>query len=93
MAALVVDEKFDPAELYAHVARELPTYARPVFVRIGSEIEVTGTFKHRKVDLVKQGFDPAVVADPVLFADPGAQSYVPLAPDLYARILAGEVRL
>jgi fatty-acyl-CoA synthase len=93
MAALVVDEKFDPAALYAHVARELPGYARPVFVRIGSELEVTGTFKHRKVDLVKQGFDPAVVADPVLFADPGAESYVPLAPDLYTRILAGEVRL
>jgi fatty-acyl-CoA synthase len=93
MAALVVDEKFDPAQLYAHVARELPTYARPVFVRIGSEIEVTGTFKHRKVDLVKQGFDPAVVADRVLFADPAAQSYVPLVPDLHARILAGEVRL
>ena len=61
--------KFDPAQLYAHVARELPSYARPLFVRIGAEIEITGTFKHRKVDLAKQGFDPAVVADPVLFAD------------------------
>jgi fatty-acyl-CoA synthase len=93
MAALVVDEKFDPAQLYAHVARELPTYARPLFVRIGSEIEVTGTFKHRKVDLVTQGFDPAVVSDRLLFADSGAARYVPLAADLYARIVSGEVRL
>ena len=93
MAALVVDEKFDPAALYAHVAGALPSYARPLFVRISSEIEITGTFKHRKVDLVKQGFDPAVVPDPVLFAEPVAQSYVPLAPAHYGRILAGEVRL
>jgi fatty-acyl-CoA synthase len=92
MAALVVDQKFDPATLYAHVCRELPSYARPMFVRIGAQMEITGTFKHRKVDLVKEGFDPAVVSDPVLFADPGASTYVPLAPDLHARILAGEVR-
>jgi fatty-acyl-CoA synthase len=93
MAALVVDERFDPSELYAHVASSLPSYARPVFVRIGSEIETTGTFKHRKVDLVSQGFDPAVVGDPVLFADSGARSYVPLAPALHGRIVSGEVRL
>jgi fatty-acyl-CoA synthase len=93
MAALVVDGDFDPAALHAHVARELPTYARPLFVRIGSEIEVTGTFKHRKVELAKQGFDPAVVSDPVLFADAAARSYVPLESALYARIVAGEVRL
>jgi fatty-acyl-CoA synthase len=92
MAALVVDEEFDPGALYEHLARELPSYARPVFVRLGSEIEVTGTFKHRKVDLVKQGFDPAVVTDPVLFADAATKSYVPLTPDLHARILAGAVR-
>ncbi len=93
MAAIVVDDAFDPSQLYAHVAHSLPSYARPVFLRIGTELEITGTFKHRKVELVQQGFDPATVADPVLFADPGAQSYVPLAPALLAQILAGEVRL
>jgi fatty-acyl-CoA synthase len=93
MAAIVVDDSFDPAALYAHLERSLPSYARPVFLRLGSAIEVTGTFKHRKVDLAKQGFDPAVVGDPVLLADSTAKSYVPLVPALYARILAGEVRL
>jgi fatty-acyl-CoA synthase len=56
-------------------------------------MEITGTFKHRKVELVKQGFDPATVPDAILFADSAAQSYVPLAPSLHARIVAGEVRL
>jgi len=93
MAALVVDDAFDADALYAHVARELPGYARPVFLRIGAELETTGTFKHRKVELVKQGFDPAVVPDPVLFADARAKSYVPLAPALHLEIVAGEVRL
>jgi fatty-acyl-CoA synthase len=93
MAALVVDDAFEPAALYAHVARALPSYARPVFVRISSEIEITGTFKHRKVELVKEGFDPATVPDSVLFADPGAKSYVPLQPALHDRIVSGEVRL
>jgi fatty-acyl-CoA synthase len=93
MAALVVDDAFDPADLYAQLARSLPSYARPLFLRIGSEMEVTGTFKHRKVDLVKQGFDPAVVSDPVWFADGAAASYVPLTPALHARVLGGEVRI
>ena len=45
----------------------------PVFVRIGAEIEITGTFKHRKVDLVDAGLRPrAWSADPVLFADAAA---------------------
>jgi len=93
MAALVVDEGFDPALLYAHLEQALPGYARPLFLRIGSELETTGTFKHRKIDLVKEGFDPGRLTDPVLIADAKAKSYVPLDADRYARIASGEVRL
>ena len=38
--------------------RHLPAYARPVFLRLQGEVETTGTLKYRKVDLVKEGFDP-----------------------------------
>jgi hypothetical protein len=38
--------------------QQLPSYARPVFVRIAKTLETTGTFKYRKVDLVADGFDP-----------------------------------
>jgi fatty-acyl-CoA synthase len=69
MAALVADDGFDAARLAAHVARELPSYARPLFLRIQPELEVTGTFKHRKVELVAEGFDPARVRDPLWFFD------------------------
>ena len=39
--------------LAAHVQKFLPSYSRPIFVRIlGGEMEITGTFKHRKVGFV-----------------------------------------
>jgi fatty-acyl-CoA synthase len=57
------------------------------------EIEITGTFKHRKVELVKEGYDPRTVADPLYFLDPVDSQYVALTPELYDRLTAGEVRL
>src|SRR5690606_27974698 len=53
MVALVVEGKFAPQAFAEWVDRELPTYARPVFVRLIKAAETTGTFKYRKVDLVK----------------------------------------
>jgi fatty-acyl-CoA synthase len=92
MAALVVDDGFDPARLAERATRELPAYARPLFLRILPEIEITGTFKHRKVELVKEGFDPAVVRDPLFFLD-GERGYVPLDAALCERIVSGEQRV
>ena len=91
MAALVVDESFDAARLAEHARRELPAYARPVFLRILPEIQITGTFKHRKVELVKEGFDPDGIRDPLFFLD--GERYVPLAAELYGRIVGGEQRV
>jgi fatty-acyl-CoA synthase len=54
---------------------------------------VTGTFKQTKVDLVRQGFNPAATSDPIYFNDPAAQAFVPLDAALYRRIESGEVRL
>jgi fatty-acyl-CoA synthase len=36
-------------------------YARPLFIRVQKEMQTTATFKQIKHDLIKQGFDPAVV--------------------------------
>ena len=48
----------------------LPPYARPVFLRLQPQIEVTGTFKQRKVELVKEGFDPGTLPDPLFWLNP-----------------------
>jgi fatty-acyl-CoA synthase len=95
MAALVLrpDADFDGATFYAHVDRVLPRYAAPLFVRLLPEQDVTGTFKIRKVDVQKEGFDPSVIDDRLFFRDEAARAYVPLTPDVYAAIQSGERKL
>jgi fatty-acyl-CoA synthase len=93
MATLVARGALDLAALRAHLTERLPSYARPLFLRIKDRIEVTATFKHQKTDLVREGFDPAATADAIYVDDPARQSYVRLDGGLYRRIQAGGVRL
>ncbi|MFL6975568.1 MAG: long-chain-acyl-CoA synthetase [Xanthobacteraceae bacterium] len=93
MAAVVVDGDLDLAALRAHTVSRLPDYARPLFLRIKGEIDVTATFKQKKIDLVRQGFDPTATADPIYFNDPASQAFVRLDKRLYDRLQAGEVRV
>lgn len=92
MAAITPGDAFSLPGLRAFLAQELPSYARPLFVRIQPAIETTGTFKYRKVDLVRDGFDPAKVEHPLYFDDPDSESYVGLTDELYAKIQSGGIR-
>ncbi|KAL8197269.1 UNVERIFIED_CONTAM: hypothetical protein K2H54_018394 [Gekko kuhli] len=78
--------EFDGGWLYRHVADFLPTYARPYFVRIQDAIEITGTFKYRKVQLAEEGFSPEVIKDTMYFLEDKEKSYVPLTTDIYNSI-------
>ncbi|MET0546086.1 MAG: long-chain-acyl-CoA synthetase [Caulobacterales bacterium] len=91
MAALVAPG-VDLAGLRAYIARNLPPFARPLFIRLMPEIEVTGTFKYRKNDLVEAGFDPHAVKEPLFYDDAKAGAYLPLDADAYQRIQDGAVR-
>jgi fatty-acyl-CoA synthase len=93
MAAIVASDDLDMRAVYRHVCDSLPVYARPLFLRRRPQMETTGTFKHRKVDLVRDGFDPNSVREPVYFRDDSEESYVPLDAGLYARIVEGDVRV
>jgi fatty-acyl-CoA synthase len=93
MAALVCAHGLSLEDFRAHLARHLPDYARPLFLRIMGEIEVTATFKQKKVDLARQGFDPALTADAIYFSDPARKAFVRLDKALYDRIQSGEIRL
>ena len=93
MAAIVAEEAPDLAKLKAHVERELPHYARPVFLRLSKESDTTSTFKFKKTNLVKAGFDPANISDPLYYADPKTDKFVSITPEIYAAILEGSVRL
>jgi fatty-acyl-CoA synthase len=93
MAGLVVDPAaFSLDALASHVARELPSYAQPMFVRLLPAMDTTGTFKIRKLDLVNEGYDPSVATDPLYFHEP-AHGYAPLTPAVYAQIETAALRL
>jgi hypothetical protein len=56
-------------------------------------MEITGTFKLKKADLVKDGFDPGRIDDPLYWFDPARARYEPLTHEVYAGIVAGRVKL
>lgn len=93
MAALVADRELDLEGLRGHIAGRLPSYARPLFLRIRGGVELTGTFKYSKTELVKQGYDPSQTADELYFDHPETGSFVRLDGRLHNQILTGQIRL
>lgn len=89
MAALVLapGRAFDAASFYELALQRLPRYAAPLFLRLSPAADMTGNYKLRKVDLQRQGFDPAQVSDPLLVRDDSARRYVPLTPEALQRAL------
>ena len=84
---------FDPAALGEKIAGNLAPFARPVFLRLRPEMEITGTFKLKKADLVKDGFDPGRIDDPLYWFDQARGRYEPMTEEVYADIVAGRVKL
>jgi fatty-acyl-CoA synthase len=93
MAAIVVDDRFDLTGFWDHISRRLPAYACPVAIRICAALDSTETFKQKKQELVREGFDPALVKDSLFFRDEKSGSYRPIDAACYARILGGLIRL
>ena len=91
MAAITADHRFDFADLSAHLAANLPAYAHPLFIRRGTSLEVTGTFKLTKGKFVQQGY--AASTDPVWFNDRAAGRFVALDAAMVQEIGDGKRRL
>ncbi|XP_063782376.1 long-chain fatty acid transport protein 2-like isoform X1 [Pseudophryne corroboree] len=86
-------QSFNGEKLYKQVSEYLPTYARPRFVRIQDTMEVTGTYKQRKVELVKEGFNPLTIKDPLYFLDDSIERYKPMDSMIYNAILEKRLKL
>jgi solute carrier family 27 fatty acid transporter 1/4 len=71
--------------------RTLPSYARPIFIRVLEKMDMTGTFKIKKTELQKDGFDPFKIKDK-LYVRSGKE-YVPLTSQLYQNIMSGLMRM
>ncbi len=71
----------------------LPKYAQPIFIRLVKEIELTGTFRMKKVLLQKEGYNPFDIKDPLYFLDVSSNSFIPFTTHLYQQLLDGKAKL
>ena len=91
MALLKIDRRFDLDTLTRRL-ETLPRYARPLFLRLVSQIELTETFKPKRRIYVEQAFDPAGIDDPLYVFDREREIYVTLNAERHAAIQTGAVR-
>lgn len=92
MAALLLKEgaSFDAASVTALVEKDLAAYARPVFIRILPEQQLTGTFKLQKGDLREAAYHLNKVTDELYVWKPGGSGYEKLDGEFYEKVMAGD---
>ncbi|HSG89391.1 MAG TPA: long-chain-acyl-CoA synthetase [Pseudomonadales bacterium] len=97
MAAVAFDpaqvsgpEDVDWGGLADHVCARLPSYARPVFIRVERDPETTTTFKLMKKELKEAAFHPdRTDGEAIYVMKPGSDRYVRMDDDFYAQIMDG----
>lgn len=52
-----------------------------------------GTYKLKKLDLQKEGYNPSAVEDSLYFLDASSGDYQPLTQDVYNKVNDGSIRL
>lgn len=95
MAAIAANGKIDLVKLADKLSKNLPVYARPLFLRIikGEKLPVTSTHKHIKTDFVKESFDlDNCKGDSLYYLDVKNNIYYPLTKDILQQILANKIR-
>ncbi|KAM7533525.1 hypothetical protein Aperf_G00000124930 [Anoplocephala perfoliata] len=78
----------DLSELFG---RQLPSYARPLFVRFVNQFDTTDTFKYKKTNMMKVGFDITTVDDHIYYLNSKTNVYHPLDTEAYNLILANKM--
>lgn len=75
------------------VQKALPSYARPVFLRLMPSVDTTGTFKIQKTRLQKEGYKPQNSSEKIYFLNSRAGHYESVTEELYDAINEGKVSL
>jgi len=88
-----IEERVDMNKLYEFVKENLAFYQQPVFMRFQRQMDTTGTFKTRKVEVQKEGYDPTKVSDPVYFKNEEKKAYTIVDKEQYDKIVNGKVRV
>ncbi|KAK6759522.1 hypothetical protein RB195_021231 [Necator americanus] len=94
MAAVVLADGVNVEDFLAEIAKRLmanlANYAIPVFIRLCKEVDRTGTFKLKKIDLQKQGFDLKLSkGDPVYYWNSAIKGYSLLDAQMQKDIESG----
>lgn len=84
---LIPDRVLDRPALFKLVTGNLPAPARPQFLRIVGNLELTETMKPVKFRLQHDGVDPSQISDPLFFYDKEQQTYSPLDSDTLAAVI------
>jgi len=86
-------EQLDFCDLLRFVKSQMPHYAVPMFLRIKTCMETTGTFKYQKTKLKTEAFDPSQTGeDPVYAWLPGTETYVRVTEQVLQDIHGGKFR-
>ncbi|KAJ8304839.1 hypothetical protein KUTeg_018422 [Tegillarca granosa] len=79
--------------IWTHCKDLLPSYARPRFIRLQEEMDLTSTFKQRKVALLQEGFDIHKINSTVYMLNEKKSRYSPMDERTYNGILDGTIAL
>ena len=83
----------DIEKLGESLKKDLPAYARPLFIRLNELVEHTGSLKAQKMKLVEESFNITLFKDKIFYFDPKLQNYAALTIDIYNQIQKGSIRL
>ena len=84
--------EFNFKSLFEILQTDLPRYAIPKFIRFLSELSTTSTFKIRKSDMKKEGFNIHKTKDPIYVYLPESSGYILLTEDIYDKIMKAKYR-
>jgi fatty-acyl-CoA synthase len=94
-AGMAVLKASAPLDLVAFAAglEALPRYARPLFLRVVSDIATTETHKPKRGLYLNEGFDPGRVGDPLYVYQSERGAYEELGAARFHAIMNGQARL
>ncbi|KAM9770427.1 long-chain fatty acid transport protein 1-like [Menidia menidia] len=84
---------FDLDAFWMSVQSALPSYARPVFLRLLPSVDMTGTFKISKMRLQREGYKPQHTVEKIYFLNSHSGRYEAVTDELYDAIKQGRVSL
>jgi len=76
-----------------YLRSQLPSYAIPRFIRITGKLDTTSTFKFKKNQYQKEGYNPEIITDKIYLYHAKANTYNVLTTELFKKIQSGDLKL